>query len=64
MHIGALIFAGKNPEKHANIVEANNRRRDLKVQELRHIEMAILYNVRKPVSLLCSVGEFKENEIH
>lgn len=64
MDIGALIFAGKNLEKHANIVGANNRRRDLKVQELGHIEMAILCNVRKPVSLLCSVGEFKGNGIH
>lgn len=64
MDVGAFIFAGKNLEKHANIVGANNRRRESKVQELGHIEMAILCNVRKPVSFLCSVREFKGNRIH
>lgn len=60
--IGTLTFASKSLEKHANTVWANNTR-DLKFQELGHIEMTILCNVRNPVSLLCSVGELKGNGI-
>lgn len=58
------LTSWQEPWEDANIVGANGGGRDERLREGGHIEVAISGNVREPVSLLCSMREFRGHSIY